>query len=280
MEKTVGKSIESIAKQLDDRFELIVVDGGSSDNSIFEIKKVQASYPLIRLYQLKRDRSRKIGKDRNISVNLAKGKYVLLNLDCDDLYGEHILDWVKCFHLIEKKFKFDVLVSGKHINMVSRSFFSSVGGFKNIRYEDRDLWMRCASLDRWVSWEHKDFVIRLPRNNRQRIYKNTFEPAYGVLSDFQHGLTFRQTVNIRLSELRANFGRVTLIKLLLAVPLFLVSLSLEKLRNDHRFNPVSFSEYKKDNTKTLMEITGLDKETLKEHLTDAGAQEIFLCDTK
>ena len=81
---------------------------------------------LFDLHELPPDRNRRIGQDQNISVELARGQYVLLNIDCDDFYDSHILDWINCFHFKEAVNPEPMLVSGKQINMLSKKLFGSL----------------------------------------------------------------------------------------------------------------------------------------------------------
>ena len=276
MENTIEAALRSIATQIDNKFEIVLVDGGSSDQSVSIIQKLQQEFTTIRLETLPRDRKRRIGADRNRSVELARGEYILLNIDCDDIYGPHIEDWVQCFHLIEKASGRDVLVSGEHINMLRRSMFLKIGGYKNIRFEDRDLWMRCASNGQWVPWRHQDFVQRMKRTKKQKLFKIFIENAYGVLSDFQHGLSLRAFLKIQTQQLLTRINSNSIIKLVYAFPLFFVSLFMDNLSEDHSFNPVSFSDFKKRATKTLVEMPTVDTEFLANKFRHRESYKIFL----
>ena len=276
MGDTLARAVTSVASQLDHRFEIIIVDGGSSDNSVDEILKLQQKFPFIILHELPPDKNRRIGQDRNISVELAQGQYVLLNIDCDDFYDSHILDWISCFHFIETINPEPMLVSGKQINMLSKKLFWELGGYNNIRFEDRDLWMRSASVGKWVSWKHKSFVTRMPRNKKQVFYKNFIENAHGVISDYQHGLRFWQMMSIRTHEFFKSPSFNAVIKLVYA-PIFLpISFFYKNLREKHHFDPVSFSRFHKENTKSLCEITGLEKNAISIEFLNAHSRKIFL----
>ena len=71
---------------MDNSFEVIIVDDGSDDNSLEILFKIQEKYSLVKVIPLKRDKRRKLGETRNISVRAAKGKYILLHLDTDDIW--------------------------------------------------------------------------------------------------------------------------------------------------------------------------------------------------
>ena len=171
MEDYLQSSILSIANQLDENYEIIVVDGGSNDKSLSRLEELKSLVSCLSVYSLPRDNLRKLGEDRNYSIRKATGEYVLLHLDCDDLYGPFINDWVKIFHLVEKVKGCDVLVAGKHINMAKKSFLLKHGPYKNLNYEDRELWNRLDVQGKFYSLDHRDFVIRMKLNLLKRLKK-------------------------------------------------------------------------------------------------------------
>ena len=275
---TIKQAVTSVARQLNDNFEIIIVDGGSTDGSIEIIEDLIEEFPIIRLHKLSRDSRRLIGADRNTSVDLARGKYVLLNIDCDDIYGSFILDWVYAFHLIEKKIGKDILVSGMHINMLKKELFKSLGGYKNIRFEDRDLWMRCATLGIWVFWKHVDFVTRMGRSPSQRAYKLLLENYHGLMSDHRQGLGGWECLSLLLRTLFRKPGLHSAVRVLLSLPAFVHSRFCSALNHDHRFDPVSFSSYRKLHHITLCEIVGIPSAEIAAGFQNQEAQGIFLTD--
>lgn len=277
MVDTVESSVRSVANQLDDRFEIVIVDGGSNDGSFNILEKLEREYPLIRLHKLKRDSNRRIGADRNKSVEIARGKYVLLNIDCDDLYEPYLLEWVQAFHLIESK-RGDCLVSGRHINMVKKTFFEEIGKYKNIRFEDRDLWMRCASRGVWVCWDHVNFVTRMKRNTRQRIHKLFAENYHGLMFDYRQGLGFWLCLRSLIQNLPVKKSVNSIVKLFLSFPAFIHSRFMKPLNYDHNLDTLKFAKYRKKNRKTLSQILGEESEILKEKIKSPDFARIFLGD--
>jgi len=257
MSETIFRSVSSIASQLDDRFEIILLDGGSSDGSQIIINQLAQKYRNIKPIFLNRDYSRKIGMDRNLSAEAASGEYLIFNLDCDDIYQHHIIDWVKCFHAIEyvRDPKLDgLLISGCHINMVSKKFFFNIGKYKNVVFEDRDLWMRAATINKWINWNHVDFVTRLPRNRKQWLYKGLIQPYHAAFIDYHHGLSLGSASLIAIKDL-LSYQNYKLIKF---ISVFLVRILPTKMGVDHslKFDPLTFSEFAKNNKKTLRELVG------------------------
>ena len=145
MADTISRSLISILDIIDDLYEVVVVDDGSNDGSQFILYDLMSQYKQLRVFCLPRDSKRKLGFTRNFSIHKAVGEYVILHLDCDDIFNRHILDFVTVFHHIEQALGRDVLVSGCHINVARKSFLTQYGPYQNIfRGEDRDLWSRLA----------------------------------------------------------------------------------------------------------------------------------------
>ena len=275
MENTIIKSVGSIASQLDNRFEIIICDGGSSDKSKEKIEELMEEYKFIKLIELDYSFNRKKGYDRNVSVENAEGDYILLHLDCDDYYPPFIVDWVNCFHLIEDRMGPNIFVSGRHINMTRKEVFWSVGGYQNIEFEDRDLWMRAAEMGILILWDHKDFVIRLPRSLEQKLYKNSIELFYAVQSDLIQGASFNQLLKIYTRNIINANSKIDFVKLI-----FLISTSFiprkKSFTKTHNFDPVNFSEYRKMNFKNIMELTDMEKNEIKKLLVNENSFKFLL----
>ncbi|EHI48726.1 glycosyl transferase [SAR116 cluster alpha proteobacterium HIMB100] len=226
MANFIEPSILSIYNQLNDDFEIVVVDGGSTDGSVDILKKLEVRLDRLRLIELPRDKKRKLGTDRNISIENAKGDYVLLHLDCDDLYYPSILDWVKVFLWIEAAYGPDILVSGEQINMGRRSFLLKHGPYKNLHFEDRELWTRLDRLDALIRLRHAQVRTRMkiPQPAKTlKIMKRTF---IRILEDLQQPETsflnycFRQIIDIKSVGFKNSFFRFAMCFIVLPRYLF------------------------------------------------------------
>jgi glycosyltransferase involved in cell wall biosynthesis len=169
MEKTILQSILSINNQLDENYEIVIVDGGSSDKSLSILKKAKLFIKNLNVIELKRDNKRYLGEDRNISIQHAKGDYILLHLDCDDVYFPYIKSWVKAFHIVEKLYGDDILISGLHINMEKKNTLIKKGPYKNVLFEDRNMWATFLNENNLIMLDHVDIAQRLPKS-RYDIY--------------------------------------------------------------------------------------------------------------
>ncbi len=93
-ERHIGRAIKSVISQTYEDFELIVVDDGSTDNSIEEAIRIED--PRIRLIK---QSNGGVSSARNKGISLAKYDYIGF-LDADDAWKPNFLETIK--ELIEK----------------------------------------------------------------------------------------------------------------------------------------------------------------------------------
>jgi glycosyltransferase involved in cell wall biosynthesis len=256
MEDTIERSLLSILEQVNDSFEVVLVDDGSTDNSVKVVKKIQTNYDNLRLIELKRDKNRKLGFTRNMAIKNANGKYILLHLDCDDIFGPFLQDFAFLFENIERAAGRHILLSGHHINMADRDFLLTYGPYKNIyRGEDRDLWSRLAKVDEYVPFDHIDFVVRIPKKLKKQIFKTIYDTFDHMVNDFRFGVSLRRYYylefkNIGFFTLKKFFFRVLII-----FPAWVVSLFLGKLSTKgYLKSSEKFTEYRDAKRGTYLEL--------------------------
>lgn len=261
MADTIEQSLVSILEQVDNRFEVVLVDDGSSDASVSIVQALQAKYDNLRLIYLERDRNRKLGFTRNIAIRSAIGEYVMLHLDCDDIFDPYLQDFVVLFEKIEQAAGQHILLSGQHINMANREFLLSHGPYKNIyRGEDRDLWSRLAVTGQYIPFDHVDFVTRLPKPYKKKVMKAIYDTFDHMVNDFRFGVSLPKYLELEVKKWSLFSFKLGLTRFLLIFPAWVVSLFKDNISNENSMKGFEdFSNYRsrvKGSYKELMSRYG------------------------
>src|SRR6266852_6175844 len=90
--KTITGSLGSLLSQIDDRFELIVVDNVSTDGSLGVLRKL-ADQGKIGLIALRCSR----GKGRQVAFEHSTGRTVISGLDTDDIFEPVLEKLLSCY---------------------------------------------------------------------------------------------------------------------------------------------------------------------------------------
>lgn len=120
----VERAIKSILNQTFDNFEIIVVDDGSSDDSVSIVKTIDS--PKIKLYQKENGGP---STARNMGVRVASGDWIML-LDADDMLMPYALE---IFSKLIKKYPKENYFVGNYFNMFSESNILENKGFSRER---------------------------------------------------------------------------------------------------------------------------------------------------
>jgi len=278
MADTLEQSLTSILDQLDDRFEVLLVDDGSSDNSIKVIEDLQTKYKNLRLHPMPRDRKRKLGFTRNVSIQEARGDYVLLHLDCDDTYGPFITDFTAVFHQIEKCLGHDFLLSGQHINMARRNFLLQHGPYRNLkRCQDRDLWIRMAALGAYIPLQHHDFATRLPKQRSERIFRIFYLSWEHILYDFRTGMRIQDFLKYEAKKRNGMPFLLQALRLLYIMPNWLFSKFLPPIKYPESMNtPDKIASYREKAKGTFTEVMNRNNCEPNYDMLTPEAQAIFI----
>jgi glycosyltransferase involved in cell wall biosynthesis len=198
MAGTVGTMVTSVLDQIDERFEVVVVDGGSTDGSQSVLRELAAEHDQLRVDLQDPDPNRHLGADRNRSFELADGEYVLESFDCDNRYYEIIPDLVTLFHQFESGLDRQFLLSAMGVNMAPRELVLDVP-YRNLGgAEDRDWFRRLAARDA-ILWLRRtgpiDDQIGYHKSLRGRIGRD----LAGKVCDFQTGISFSSAIRWTLS---------------------------------------------------------------------------------
>lgn len=204
MAETIGEVSKSILKQIDTRFELLVIDDASTDRSLEILDQLAEENNNMRYKSLDLDPNRNLGETRNISIREARGEYVLPQLDADDRYDRReggIIEFVKLFHAIEAEISYDFYLKGRNINIGKRDFLLERGPYRNLPVgaEDLDLWRRLHAEGRLICINHEK--IHKPDIGYEKTLFDRIRRSYRIkLGNFQTGIPF-------LEQLRWNFER-------------------------------------------------------------------------
>jgi len=257
MEATLVPSLESILSQVNDNFEVIVVDDGSSDKSTLIIKMLQKKWPQLRLVCLKRNKNRKLGYTRNISIRKARGKYVLLHLDCDDLWEPFISDFIVAYHQIEEAVNKPFYLAGQHIHIARRDFLIKHGPFINIyRGEDRELWSRLIKINAFILLRHKPFFQRIPKAGLKYYTSTIFNTWDHMINDFRSGTTPLNFIYYEFKKRNSMGFKLLLLRAFFLFPAFLKARYMGNLKVESH-DPELIGRHREASKANLTEI--LDK---------------------
>lgn len=194
MADTLESSLRSMADQVpEDDYEVVVVDGGSTDGSRDILRSLEQEYPHLRAVLDRTDEYDNLGGDRNISFEESRGEYVLESMDTDDRYFEGIVeDFVSIYHQLEPGVDEPFFLSGTGINMAPQTLLLNVPYHDLGGAEDRDFWRRLFANDALVWLEHGPVSeeIGYHMNIRDEIRRD----IHGKICDFQSGITLRSAL--------------------------------------------------------------------------------------
>lgn len=196
--KSLRLSLESVLAQVDKRFEVIVVDNQSNDGSL-EMLKEYENKKRIRLFITHCS----IGLGRRIAVEHSVGKYIISQMDMDDVFEPKLDELLRIYHISFEGFL--LLVSGVPGVMIApKKLIERVGGYRDLNYlEDKDLYSRTAQLGRFKFLKSFKIVAYSISNKKlsSLILGKIRKGYWEFLSAFRlnHGLTqLRHRLHTRL----------------------------------------------------------------------------------
>ena len=262
MEATLDPSLQSIINQLNDDYEVLVIDDGSNDNSLQVLSRFKNNYKNFNYIPLIRENARKLGETRNISIKAARGKYVILHLDADDIWEKYIQSFVSVYHEIEKRLNInDFLLSGQQIQMANRELLLR-NKYRNIYYgEDRMLWNDLAIQGKYISLDHKVFRKRVPLSSKKlRLLKVFKSQISSMVISFQYlsSVSFVLKGFLKRIFFKSDWSiTISILNFLILFPILFYTLIFKrrKTSNLHTY------EYRQLN---LIDLQKLELDTLKE----------------
>jgi glycosyltransferase involved in cell wall biosynthesis len=213
---TVQDSLDSLLKQLDDTFEVVVVDNMSNDGSeaiLEQYKKTGA----IRLIEAKCSR----GIGRQIAFLNSVGFYVVSNMDMDEVFRPSLASFLDFYH---DRCEGNVLAvipreggRGPNVTVAPRSVLSEIGGWRDLQYgEDWDVWSRAASIGKYM-WTVFPLVERTSKHEDRRTQAGKFKYRFGKYRDemrlgrdvlgVEDNITATQRAALLLAKLAVPFSK-------------------------------------------------------------------------
>lgn len=238
MANTVAQSLTSILEQLDNRFEVVVVDDGSDDGSVEILTTLEDKYGNLRV-ETEAENSNH-GEARAHAVELAEGDYVLGSLDADDEFTPCITQFVSLYHELEQGEETDSLLLGYGLYMAPRSLLLEVP-YRSLGYgEDRDLYRRLLAEGALLSLSHHRIRRTLGyRPSRIDSLKIGFET---IKNQFRSGIHLRPYLRWAFEEMIGSRERISPVRgflhLIVAPFAYLLSLTEERYEAPVEFRDI------------------------------------------
>jgi len=281
MAETVAQSLTSILDQIDDRFEVVVVDDGSDDGSVEILMELERQYDNLRVETDAGNANH--GEARAHAVELAAGEYVLGSLDADDEFTPCITQFVSLYHELEDAKERDFLLLGYGLYMAPRSLLLEIP-YRSLGYgEDRDLYRRLLAEDALLSLSHHRIRRTLGyRPSRLDTLTIGFET---ITNQFRSGLALRPYLRWAFEEMTGERGRISPVRGLLhlvAAPFaYAASFSGQRYEAPERFRDIgAYKDALMDVHMTLSEMEArFDIEVDRDAIGPRGCA-VFDIDTK
>jgi len=141
--RTIETSLTSILSQLDDRFEVIVVDSESSDGTLEMIRRMQRKFR--RLSVISRRCSRGLG--RHIAYKVSKGRYLIQQVDSDVVYQPTLHRILDHYHSMERIYgQCAIYVEGAYL-ICAKDLMDKIGGWPDLQFaEDSYVYARLSVI--------------------------------------------------------------------------------------------------------------------------------------
>jgi glycosyltransferase involved in cell wall biosynthesis len=202
MAETLERSLRSMVDQVDPQeFEVVVVDGGSTDGSDEILRSLDDEYPNLRAVLNRSEECNHLGGDRNISFEESQGEYILESLDTDDRYFNGVIeDFVSIYHQLESGVGGQFFLSGTGINMAPRDLLLEVPYYDLGGAEDRDFWRRLFAQDALVWLEHSPVSEEI--GYHMGLIDELQRDIHGKICDFQSGISLESALKWSLHHER------------------------------------------------------------------------------
>ena len=170
----LSESVESVVNQVYKKFEIIIVNDGSTDNTIQVTKNLIKNFPSIKIKLINQSNSGHPSISRNKGIKEAIGEYIL-PLDADDkIHPWMLVDCIREIQsgspnriiytarqdfdgsdsvIIPSQYNFEKLKRENHISycaLYPKKMWKEIGGYRtNVGMEDWDFWIAAGLRGYW-----------------------------------------------------------------------------------------------------------------------------------
>ena len=184
---TIKESMESIFKQINSSFEIVVCDNYSNDGS----REILQQYARKGKIKLVVERSSR-GKGRQIAFENSTGKYIISGVDTDDRLKPTFQKFLSIYHREHEGY----MLSAGTIHIIPRQLVEEIGGWRDLTYfEDYDFHERAKSLGRQHELEYP--LVLVERGRHKRNFTARVSERYNAsLCAFRSGISLHDEVKI------------------------------------------------------------------------------------
>ncbi len=168
-EKYIEKCIKSILNQTLEEIEIIIVNDGSTDNSLKMVKKYEENKKII----IQNEQNGGSSKARNKGLSLARGKYIYF-IDADDYLEEDEKILENLYNIIKKN-KFDILIFDYFEDKVGKKEYIDSTDRTEDLIVNKDFYLRDLMNEKYrgISW-NKIIKKSLYTENNINFLENIF----------------------------------------------------------------------------------------------------------
>jgi glycosyltransferase involved in cell wall biosynthesis len=200
--RTIERSLTSILSQLDDRFEVVVVDGGSTDGTVEALERLRCRYE--KLSVICYPSSRGLGRD--VAYRRSKGRYLIQGGDADVIFQPTLRSVLDYYHKNEKTFGRYALFIPEAFLICTRDIMDDIGGWPDLQNTE-DVYiggrlLRVCVVERNTSLYSVVVKDHLKSSSRGRLSPSNLTFRYCLWRDFHRFLPFRNALEVLRISLR------------------------------------------------------------------------------
>jgi glycosyltransferase involved in cell wall biosynthesis len=197
MAHTLEESLRSVLNQLEgeDRFEVLVIDDGSTDGSQEILDKLEDEYGSLRWIK---GENNNLAEAKNQATEEAEGEHIIHQVDCDDKYETVFKDLVEIYEQLRENVGKDFYLDGR-TPIGPRDLLLEVP-HRSMGYgEDIDLALRLGAEDKIIPFDHNQYHTSLGYDYTLfELHKIAYEVCFNY---FIMGFGLREFLKWRIEDL-------------------------------------------------------------------------------